>query len=387
MEMNRQFGPWLPAVGTAMAIAFGLAACGGDQAEDSVGSLRLIGEQRIPFRQAFEGTVVGGLSGIDYDAASDSWIMISDDKGDLSPARFYTARLDYDARQFKSVDLRGVTFFKQANGSLHPNRTQYAARGGELIDPEAIRFDPSDGSIWWTSEGDRALGLHPFIRQAKKDGSVIGTLPTPGMFKMSSTQQTGARQNLSYEALTFAKDGNSVWQVMEGPTYQDGAPTTASTGAVTRISRYGRDGKVLMQYAYSIDAVPFAPSPGGVAENGVSEMLAVNDHQFLLLERAVVQTSAAGAFKFSLRIVEIDIDGATDISAIPSLQGATYTPVKKRLVLDLAKSNVVDRLDNIEGIAWGPRLANGNRSLVLMSDDNFLDMEVTQFLAIEVLPK
>ena len=34
---------------------------------ESVASLRFIGEQRLPWRQQFQDTMVGGLSGIDYD--------------------------------------------------------------------------------------------------------------------------------------------------------------------------------------------------------------------------------------------------------------------------------------------------------------------------------
>lgn len=38
-------------------------------------------------------------------------------------------------------------------------------------------------------------------------------------------------------------------------------------------------------------------------------------------------------------------------------------------------------------MSWGPTLANGHRSLVLISDDNFSADEVTQLLAFEVLPR
>jgi hypothetical protein len=41
-------------------------------------------------------------------------------------------------------------------------------------------------------------------------------------------------------------------------------------------------------------------------------------------------------------------------------------------------------LDNVEGISWGPLLANGRRSLVLISDDNFGKNQVTQLLLFEV---
>ena len=41
---------------------------------------------------------------------------------------------------------------------------------------------------------------------------------------------------------------------------------------------------------------------------------------------------------------------------------------------------------NIEGMAWGPKLANGHDSIVFVADDNFLPREVTQFLVFDVLP-
>ena len=59
-------------------------------------------------------------------------------------------------------------------------------------------------------------------------------------------------------------------------------------------------------------------------------------------------------------------------------------PARKRLLLDLEKIGL-ERVDNIEGISWGPRLENGRRSLVMISDDNFNAQQVTQILAFEVL--
>jgi hypothetical protein len=37
-------------------------------------------------------------------------------------------------------------------------------------------------------------------------------------------------------------------------------------------------------------------------------------------------------------------------------------------------------------MAFGPTLPNGHASLVLISDDNFSDKQVTQVLAFEVMP-
>jgi hypothetical protein len=86
-----------------------------------------------------------------------------------------------------------------------------------------------------------------------------------------------------------------------------------------------------------------------------------------------------------IRIYLVDISGATDISDIDSLQGAEFTPVSKTLVLNLDDAGL-EHVDNIEAITWGPTLENGNASIVLVSDNNFSEEQVTQFLAFEVLP-
>jgi glycerophosphoryl diester phosphodiesterase len=52
------------------------------------------------------------------------------------------------------------------------------------------------------------------------------------------------------------------------------------------------------------------------------------------------------------------------------------------LVLDLTTLDIP--IDNIEGITFGSTLRNGKRSLILVSDNNFLVTQFTQFLAFEV---
>ncbi len=374
----------------ALFLTATLVACGSGIANDApatssghtIGALRFIGEQRIPNRQVFQGTVVGGLSGIDFDAKSGNWILVSDDRSNINPARFYTARLAYDAQGFNDVTLSSVTMLKQRDGTVYPDRAQYLAAGGEVPDTEAIRFDPRDGSIWYTSEGDRALGLDPFVNHASINGDPIARLPLPSMLKVSATTHSGTRDNLGFEGLAFAQDGKSLWVAMEAPIYQDGAPVSPTHGGYARITQYDPDGSVLRQVAYPVDAIPAAPGPGMYADNGVTEMLAVDDHRFLMLERACVQ-GAGGNYKQYIRLYEMDISDATDIREVASLKGARFTAATKRLVLDLTTLDL-PVLDNIEGIAWGPKLANGHDTLVLVSDNNFSPTQVTQFLAFEV---
>jgi ribA/ribD-fused uncharacterized protein len=350
----------------------------------AVGRLRLIGVQTIPLRQPYQGTVIGGLSGLDYDPGSDRWVSESDDKSEFSPGRFYTLRLNYDEKSFAPVEVTGVTFFRQADGTTYPDKPHAIAHGGEVPDLESVRFDPRDGTIWYTSEGDRALGMNPFVRHAAPDGRLLGELPLPPMFRIHPREETGPRHNLSFEGLSFAPDGQTLWVGMEAPLYQDGAVPTTTAGAFSRVTHYDRNGRMLGQYAYPVDPIPVAPAPGGNADNGVSELLAVNDHEFLLIERSGTE-DAAGAYHFNIRLYDADFAGATEIGAVPALAGAVFLPAKKRLVQDF---NRLGRpwVDNLEGITWGRRLANGHDTLVLVSDDNFSEHQQTQFWVFEVLP-
>ncbi|RFP21921.1 esterase-like activity of phytase family protein [Duganella sp. BJB488] len=371
-----------------IACTFILAACAPLTATKapptSIASLRFIGEQRLPWRQQFQNTMVGGLSGIDYDAASGEWVIISDDRSANNPARYYSARLAYDAQAFKSVELTGVTVLLQPDGSTYPSKEDYKVRGGVVPDLETIRVDPRDGSIWYASEGDVGLGLDPFVRHATRDGRYLSTMPLPALFSVSADHKTGPRNNLSFEGLSFAPDGGTLWVSMEGPLYQDGEAPTPEQGAVNRITHFARDGKVLGQFAYPLGTIPATPGKGKFADNGISEIVALSDTRLLAMERSGVQ-GADGKYKDYVRLFEIDTDGASDIRQLPSLRGASYQPARKRLVLDvnLLKLPIVD---NLEGMSFGPTLANGHASLVLISDDNFGKNQVTQLLLFEVIP-
>jgi hypothetical protein len=378
----------------SLALAAALCACGAmpqrqlapsASAHVAGADLRFIGEQRLGWRLPFRDTVVGGLSGIDYNPVTGVWVLASDDRSDVNPARFYTARLDYDADAFKSVTLTGVHFFRQENGSLYPNAAMQARAGGEVPDIETIRYDPLDGSLWYGSEGSRQLGFQPFVRHASADGGYLGTLAAPPMLRVWPARDYGVRDNLAFEGISFAPDGRSLWLGMEAPLYQDGPLPTTAAGAPARISHVDRDGKLLRQYAYPVDAIPQAPAPGKLADNGVAEILAIDAEHVYVLERSGTQDEA-GNFSFHIRLYEMAIAGATDVSHLPALAGADYMPARKRLVLDFDTLPLA-RIDNIEGIAWGARLANGHDALVLVSDDNFNRGEVTQLLLFEVLPK
>lgn len=339
--------------------------------------VRLLGALTVPHAMEYEGTTVGGLSGIDYDAESDEFVLISDDRSEKQPARFYTARLNPESG---APELTGTHPFLRPDGTPYP---PLAAGDGTTVDPEEIRFDPQSDQLWWTSEGDRSEQvIDPAVRAAKPDGSFASELELPDNLRME--EGTGPRKNEALEALTFAADGELLVHATEGPLMQDGASPTAEHGALGRVTAQDRSGEVVAQHAYPMEPV-FAESPnGGFSNNGVVSILAADEqdpYRYLVMERSFV--TGVGN---SVRIYEVDARGATDIRDVTSLQGADVTPVRKELLIDLADVDLGEHgpVDNVEGMTWGPTQPDGERTLVLVSDDNFSPEQKTQLIALGV---
>jgi hypothetical protein len=172
---------------------------------NSIGSLRFLGATTIQNDFQLDGTLVGGLSGLDYDPATGTWAIVSDDKSDKAPARFYLGRIDLTEGAPK-VTLDHAVVLQQADGKPYPN----SKTGGEVPDPESIRFGASGSDLWWSSEGDRKLGVSPFVRETGLDGKFIANLPVPSMFTISKDQEHGPRHNLSFEAQLHTEQGRTL---------------------------------------------------------------------------------------------------------------------------------------------------------------------------------
>ncbi|WP_327090192.1 esterase-like activity of phytase family protein [Nonomuraea sp. NBC_01738] len=370
-------------IAAAFVVAMSGAALGAHPAAaDPQGDQRLrvtrfLGEQRLPHRMMFNGTTVGGISGLDRDPRTGTWYLISDDRWRYNPARFYTGSLNFNRESgaFTGVSLTGVTTLKRADGSPYPG---YGLP--ESADPETIRFDPWTRRLLWGHEGDRPDDRNPnipisdlFVRWAGTDGRHLGELPIPANLKMTDTT-SGPRRNFGFEGLTFAP--RTIAAVVEGPRYEDGEPSTVEHGAPARITVWSRGGRPIGQYVYPVDPLPAAPvPPTGWTDTGVSEILAIDDSRYLALERSWLE-----GVGYRVRLYEIDRSHATNVIGRDRLAGdLQYRPVSKRLVLDLGTRQEPEQ--NLEGLAWGPKLRTGECTLVLAADDNFDPGEVGQFLA------
>lgn len=381
---------------TSVAAAVSLSACGGSDDEPavrSVGTLRFIGQQVLPRRSEFQGTVVGGLSGIDYDEANKRYLLISDDRTTTDSAnapRFYTAALNFDTTTFASLQWLSVNPLRQTDGSSLPKVPDV-----RVADPEAIRLDPVSGNLLWVSEGDRTLTsvpvrvIDPFIREMRADGSVVREYTLPAMFRMSA-DNTGPRGNLVFEGITLTPDRQRTVVITEGALLQDGATATLTAGSTSRITVFDRSsGTALAQYAYPIDRVQATPVPvDAFTVNGATEILAVTNSKFLVLERSF----SVGVVGNQVRLYEVDISAATNVLGTAALAAGNHTPVSKRLVLDFETLKAqTGGIANLEGMSFGPKLANGRDSLVVVADDNFPTADSAtdrnQVLVFEVVPQ
>ena len=364
------------------ALAFSALALA-TAASAQIGGLSFIGSQSIPTNSlTYGGAKVGGLSGIDYDAATGNYYIQSDARiaSDGAPyGRFFTARLDSlkTSGTFgaNSVAFTGLTSLKTPGGDPFP------AAG---LDPESIRLH--NGRFYVSSEGaaTAAVAQNPFVRTYDATGTQVQELPLPDKFRASTDPNgTGVRNNLAFESLAFSPDGLSLYTATENALKQDGPLATVDNGSNSRILRYDlTTGLAAQEYVYHVE--PVAAPSSVFTVNGLVELLSVDDHRLLALER-----SFSVGVGNSVKLYEIDLNGATDVSGIASVASlAGIAPVSKRLVYDFNTLFAPNALDNLEGMTFGPILPDGSRSLVFVSDDNFdaTNTVGTQFLAFKVNP-
>jgi len=355
------------------------------QSHGSIGSLKFLSEYDVPFNQSYQSTTIGGLSGIDYDAARKQYYLISDDRSAVNPARFYTAKIYFRAAGIDSVVFVNVTTLMAANGRPYPNSSQDPAH---TPDPEALRLDPSTGRMFWSSEGERIVNKkdtvleNPAVTIITPAGKYVDTFILPDNLRMRAIEK-GPRQNGVFEGLSFADNYKTLYVNVEEPLYEDGPRAdTRPNNAWIRLLKFNiATRRNTAQYAYHLDPVahPAIP-PDAFRINGIPDILCLGNDHFLVIERSY----SSGSMACTIKVFLADITAATDILRIPSLQGAGFTPTSKKLLLNMDSLGIF--VDNIEGVTFGPDLPNGHHSLIFVSDNNFNPLEKTQFLLFEVIP-
>ncbi|ACK73601.1 conserved hypothetical protein [Gloeothece citriformis PCC 7424] len=354
-------------------------------------TLNFIGQSVLPTETFYQDTQVGGLSGIVYDPSLKVFYAISDDRSQINPARFYTLELDITkfngGQGTGGVTFTGVTPLLQPDGQSFPEFS---------LDPEGIAL--VGNTVYISSEGEVSSNriINPFVNQfALGNGQQLDALPIPAQFipqPNSIPTTNGVRNNASLESLTVTPNKKYLFTATEEALVQDGPETSLTEESPARILQYDLStGQPIAQFLYNVDPIALEPNPSnGFSTNGLVDLLALDNSgtKFIAIERSfsVGAVGTPGNTGNTVKLYEVSLTGATDISGFSSIEGVNgIVPVQKTLLLDLTTLGIP--IDNVEGITFGPKLPNGYRSLILVSDNNFSPTQFTQFLAFEVVPE
>ncbi len=332
----------------------------------TIPQITFLGEVNFPTGLKFKNTEVGGLSGITYNPDQQIYYAISDDRSSKAPARFYTLKIDLESEKIseETVTFIDVTTLLDETSKPFPPST---------IDSEGITFTGTN--LFISSEGNRKRQVQPFIREFSLAGKQLRNLPLPEKFPIKT--DSGIRNNMALESLTITPSKKYLFTATENALVQDGAEANVSTGSPCRILQYDLiKGQPENEFLYITEPMTSTSNnSGGFKTNGLVELMALDHTHFLSLERSFSLDTGN-----MIKLFQVDLSDADNIQQINSLNSklTKISPAQKELLLDLSNLELIS--DNIEGMTFGPRLADGRRSLILISDNNFNPLQVTQVL-------
>lgn len=243
--------------------------------------------------------------------------------------------------------------------------------GEDGLDSEGMALAP-DGTFWVSDE------YGPHIVHFDRNGKTIERInPFGNKGRKLPTVLSRRRPNRGMEGLTITPDGKTLVGIMQFPLYNPSSAAIQGSLAIRIVSFDIESGKC-RQYVYLME---------NAALQAISEITAITNNSFLVLERGSEFGTDANKNSIIKRIYKISLKGATDISdPADSASGKLYggktieelkdaatlsangiIPVTKTLVADLMTAiNPVYPHDKAEGLAIiGPKL------IAVSNDDDF----------------
>lgn len=336
--------------------------------------VKYLDEYVIPNDVMVEGTLVGGLSDLDFDG--EYFYAVCDLP---SSPRIYQFSLE-----IKDYRIDTIEFLK-----MIPITKDSSAFSDLFFDSEGLVFHRKTSGFTLSSEGSVKNGRDPFVADLDSNGGTTALYELPPYFQAS--EKEGPRNNGVFEGLSHTMDGNGIWVVNELPLKLDGpAPGIFRTKSPVRFTRFDRSEKTAeKQFYYPLDRLRKIPLlPYGI--NGVTAVLEYEKDRFLVLERGF--SAGYGNHGFRVLLYRADAREADDVLEAEVLKGKLdkLQGTKKELVFDfnsIRKKLTRRSVDNLEGMAFGPRLPNGNRTLILIADNNFNRVmpQMNQVILMEVV--
>jgi Esterase-like activity of phytase len=241
------------------------------------------------------------------------------------------------------------------------------------LDSEGMRLSNDGLSVFISDEYgpyvyqfDRLTGVR--IRSFKLPTSFFVTnLSAIGNNEISGNT-TGRTANKGMEGLAITPDGRTLVGIMQNALIQDANEGGAAANLLRIAAMDIASGRTTHQYAYLL-----------TAGTGASEMVALNNHEFLVDERDGKGRADANNAKVK-QLFKIDLDGAVDVSSMDGTTAATHA-VSKTLFLDIVQSLTATGTSageipaKIEGVAFGPDVREGEKTLHTLwiaNDNDFL---------------
>ena len=241
------------------------------------------------------------------------------------------------------------------------------------FDPESIRVSNDGKSVFISDE------YGPYVRQFDRaTGTLIKTYTLPSNLDVANLSPQGAVEisgntsgrvaNKGMEGLALTPDGKTLVGILQASTIQDVANGNST---LLRIVTIDVASGQTHEFGYTL-----------TTGSGVSEIVAVNDHQFLVDERDGKGLGDGSKAKVK-QIFEIDTTGADDLVNVEDKDVAAKTPVTKsaKPFLDLVAALNADGISSsqipskIEGLAFGEDVTiNGivNHTLYIANDNDFV---------------
>lgn len=334
---------------------------------------------------------LGFFSDIYYDAARDQWWALSDrgPGGGTLPyeTRIHQFKIDIDPSSgvISNFQVLKTLIFRKGGSALDGFAPDVAGPLGLAFDPEGIVVLPINGHLLVSDE------YGPSLIEINNAGQVVRRYETPAnILPRSAASATvnhasdagntaGKRTNRGFEGLAISPDGRTAYVMLQSAMLDEGG----GSGTFNRIVAFDtRTARPKAQYAYRME--------GSSQGRGISALVAINETDFLVLERnnrgLGVDSELTPANK---KVFRISLAGATDVSEINLVTSpaGSYTAVAKVATpwLDLAATSTLGDVslaalggvspEKWEGLSVGPRLADGSY-MVLAGTDN--DYSVTQ---------
>jgi hypothetical protein len=277
------------------------------------------------------------------------------------------------------------------NVLTHPQSLAGGVGGGKWsLDPEGIGFLPSGaGGNWYISDE-----YGPYIYRFDNTGSLLGTLPIPDAFiprvgtnyprvinfltggLVTVATDSGRYNNRGMEGLSITPDGKKLVACIQSPLTQDGENRNPSRN--TRILVYDLEPLSPTYHQAVAEYVHVLPLSAAEANNRhtpVSEILALSDTRYLILQRDSRGLGGDPGNLLYKRIVEVDASAASNIlgTGYDLEKGAPGQISLPRAglpsnVVAVASRDLVDMLNASQLAKYGLNLAPSNQNINTLSE-------------------